>query len=114
MHPGRQMVHKMRQGTMNGLGSDEMIIIKHEHEILFLPVKEVVDEPGQHDCWFRWLGKAEQCVSARAQVGSKRLQGSNNGGEKLGGFIVLRLKRQPWHGRSRGGSPFVMQGPFAR
>jgi hypothetical protein len=42
------MLHEVCQGMVNGLGSDHMIVIKDEYEILYRLSKEVVDQQGEH------------------------------------------------------------------
>lgn len=49
MHLGRKVLHEMRQGTVNGCGSNDVIVIEYEHEILPLPAEEVLGEQRQYD-----------------------------------------------------------------
>src|SRR5260370_38231031 len=95
MHLGRQVLHEICQGTMNGRGSDDVVVIAHEREVLSLPTNEIVGEQGQHGCWFLWLWEAKKRESTWAQVGIKGWQGGKCVGEEQGALSVLRLKRQP-------------------
>jgi hypothetical protein len=107
------MLQELRQGTVNGCGSDDVIIIEHEHEILSLPAEKVIGEQGQYGCEFHRLCEAKPRLSARAQVGIKPLQGGNEIGEEPNGLIVLRLKREPGDQRACGSPPLGQQGRFA-
>src|SRR6266568_3122574 len=60
MHLRRQVLQEKRQGTMNGLRLDHVVVIEHEREGFSLPVREVVGEQGQHGLKFRRLWKAQQ------------------------------------------------------
>src|SRR5260370_20743621 len=114
MHLGRQMLHELGQGTMDGWRLDHMVVIEHEREVLSRPSHEVVGEQRQHGLWFRRLWEAEQSERTSAKVGVKRLQGGNEIREETRGLIVLRLKREPGDGRARGSPPLGQQGRFPK
>src|SRR5258708_14245680 len=105
MYLRREMLQEMRQGTVNRCGSDDVIIIEHEHEVLSLPTEKVIGEQGQHGCEFRRLWQAQPRLSARSKGGIKPLQGGNEVGEEPNGPNVLRLKREPDDRRPRGSPP---------
>src|SRR5260370_23746740 len=114
MYLRREMLQQMRQGTVNGCGSDDVIIIEHEHEVLSLPTEKVIGEQGQHGCEFRRLWQAQPRLSARSKVGIKPLQGRNEVGEEPNGLTVLRLKREPGDPRSRRMPPLGKLGSISR
>ena len=99
----RQMLQQEGHPPLNGVGSDDMVVVQHEGEIPYVTAHQVIRQHGQHGLWWRGLRRVQHRERRCPHLCIKRLQGGNQVGEKTGGVVVLRFQREPGdrHARSQ-------------
>jgi hypothetical protein len=91
MHLRWQVLQQEDHPTMNGLGSDGVVVIEHEGKICGTTVGHLADQHSQHHLWQRRLRGAQHREGCRADLFINGLQGDNQVGEKACGVVVLRF-----------------------
>lgn len=108
------MLHEIRHPAMNGIGSDEVVVIQHESEVLCIMAHEVIGQHGQHGLLWRGLRRVQQLERRYPHLCIKVLQRSNQVGEKVGRIVVFRFQREPGDRYARLSEPLGEQHRFAK